>query len=105
MKLVHRHENTNDDSPITLISARLPRLLAHTHLFKYSITIGKSTNTNMSGKVTKNPSQCCYGDESISHHYRERSNQDKYCKDNPPHDNHVKRSKIEQAKQDLKDHT
>jgi hypothetical protein len=33
------------------------------------------------------------------------SSQDRYCKEKPPHDNQQKSSKIDPAKQDLKDHT
>jgi hypothetical protein len=57
------------------------------------------------GKVIGQPYRCCWRAESMNHYYRRRSSRDKYCEDNNPHGDHEKKSKINPAKQDLKDHT
>jgi hypothetical protein len=54
-------------------------------------------------KITEQLCQHRWGVESTNHHCRGRISRDKYCENNSPRGDQEKRSKIDMAKQDLKD--
>jgi hypothetical protein len=83
----------------------MPRLRANTQPLKQSYNIGKSTNTSIPGKKNRTTLLTSLESREYEPPFRRRSSRDKYCEDNPPRGNQEKQSKIDQANQDLEDHT